>query len=235
MTIADIMQELEKLGSEQTKKTQMRHGAPEPLYGVKVADLKKLQKKIGKNYELALDLYNTGNSDAMYLAGLIADEQKMTKKDLENWVKKASWHMISEYTVAWIAAESGFGYELALAWIDSPKESIASAGWSTLASLVSITPDDKLDIHALDALLERIANTIHDTPNRVRYTMNGFVIAAGTAVPALTEKAKAVAEKIGLVQVNMGGTACKVPPAAEYITKVEEKGIIGKKRKDARC
>lgn len=235
MTTADIMQELKELGSEQTKKTFVRHGASEPLYGVKVGDLKKLQKHIGKNYALALELYNTGNSDAMYLAGLIADEDKMTKKDLKKWAEKASWYMISEYTVAWVAAESNFGYELALLWINSPKENIASSGWATLASLVSITPDTALDIDALSALLDRVEETIHQAPNRVRYTMNSFVIAAGTAVPILTDKAKEVAERIGLVQVDMGGTACNVPSAGEYILKVEEKGRIGKKRKDARC
>lgn len=235
MTTTAIMQELKELGSEQTKKTFVRHGASEPLYGVKVGDLKKLQKRIGKNYDLALELYNTGNSDAMYLAGLIADEDKMTKNDLENWAEKASWYMISEYTVAWVAAESKFGYELALTWIDSPKENIASSGWSTLASLVCITPDAALDIDALSTLLDRVEETIHHAPNRVRYTMNSFVIAAGTAVPALTGRAKAVAEKIGLVQVDMGGTACAVPSAGESILKVEEKGKIGKKRKDARC
>ena len=235
MTTADIMHELQELGSEQTKKTFVRHGASEPLYGVRVGDLKKLQKRIGKNYDLALELYNTGNSDAMYLAGLIADEDKMTKKDLKNWAEKASWYMISEYTVAWVAAESKFGYALALAWIDSPKENIASSGWATLASLVCITPDTALDIEALGALLDRVAETIHHAPNRVRYTMNSFVIAAGSSVPALTGTAKAVAENIGLVQVDMGGTACNVPSAGEYILKVEEKGTLGKKRKDARC
>jgi 3-methyladenine DNA glycosylase AlkD len=234
MTITDIMKELEALGNEQTKKTYLRHGAPEPLYGVKMADLKKLQKKIKKNHDLALGLYNTGNSDAMYLAGLIADEKKMTEKDLENWAQKATWHMISEYTVAQLAAESEAGYELALGWINSSRENVASSGWAALANLMSIIPDDELDIDALGGLLERIATTIHDAPNRVRYTMNSFVIAAGTAIPALTEKAKAVAETIGLIKVNMGDTACKVPPAGPSIVKVEEKGLIGKKRKDAR-
>ena len=37
-------------------------------------DLKKYQKRIKKDYQLSLDLYDSGVSDAMYLAGLIADE-----------------------------------------------------------------------------------------------------------------------------------------------------------------
>ena len=69
MTVQDILSELAQMGSENTKKIFMRHGAIEPIYGVKVGDLKTIQKIIKKDYQLALDLYATGNSDAMYLAG----------------------------------------------------------------------------------------------------------------------------------------------------------------------
>lgn len=65
--------------------------------------------------------------------------------------------------------------------------------------------------------------------------MNGFVIAVGTYIKSLTEKSKEVANKIGEVSVDVGGTACKVPRASEYINKVIDKGRIGKKRKTARC
>ena len=65
--------------------------------------------------------------------------------------------------------------------------------------------------------------------------MNGFVISIGTYVEALTEKSKEVAKKIGKVTVNVGGTACKVPLASDYIDKVIAKGRVGIKRKTARC
>ena len=61
MNIDEIMKKLEELGSEQTKLTYLRHGAKEPLFGVKVGDLKKLVKYVKKDQELALDLFNTGN------------------------------------------------------------------------------------------------------------------------------------------------------------------------------
>lgn len=235
MTAADIMKELEKLGNPSTKNTFIKHGANPPTFGVKVADLKTIQKKIKKNYELSLQLFDTGNSDAMYLAGLIADEKKMTTRDLQKWAENAPWYLISEYTVAWIAAESAHGWELANKWIDSNNANVASSGWATLASLVSIMPDEKLDIKALDKLLDRVKKQIHKAPNRVRYTMNGFVIAIGSYVPALTAKAKQTAKEIGKVHVEMGGTACKVPEAVSYIEKVEKAGKLGKKRKEARC
>ena len=55
--------------------------------------------------------------------------------------------------------------------------------------------------------------------------MNGFVISVGTYIEGLTKKSKEVASRIGKVNVNMGGTACKVPLATDYINKAIEDGL----------
>ncbi|HEV3255852.1 MAG TPA: DNA alkylation repair protein [Gemmataceae bacterium] len=235
MTVEDILEELKPLGRETYRKVLLNHGVKEPLFGVKIEDLKKIQKRVKKDYGLALGLYDTGIYDAMYLAGLIADDPKMTKKDLRHWIEKANCAMLSEYTVPWVAAESRHGRELAREWIASGKESVAAAGWATLSSLVAIKDDAELDPAELEQLLRRVQETIHQQPNRVRYVMNGFVIAVGTYVKALTDLALQTAAKIGRVSVVMGGTACKLPFAPEYIKKVQQRGSIGKKRKTAKC
>jgi hypothetical protein len=235
MDAKSVLNELRGLANPSIKKVLLNHGAAEPLFGVKVEDLKKLQKKIKKDHQLALDLYATGISDAMYLAGLIADDAKMTRADLQRWAEQASWNMISEYTVAWVAAGSTHGLELALQWIDSKQESVASSGWSTLGSIVAVTPDDRLDFGLLKKLLRRVASSIHEQPNRVKYTMNGFVIGVGAYIHDLTQLALETAEKYGEVSVDMGATACKVPSVADYIRKIEKRGSIGKKRKMAMC
>jgi len=234
-TAKDILAELKKLGTEQTKKTFLRHGAKEPFFGVKVGDLKVIQKRIKKDYRLSLDLYATGNSDAMYLAGLIADPERMTKADLQKWVRGAYFHMLSYYVVAWVASESHFGRELALDWMDSDSEQTASAGWSTYGSLVAIKPDADLDLAEIERLLGRAKAEIGSAPNRVRYAMNGFVIAVGGYVAPLTAKAKATAKAIGPVEVDMGDTSCNVPDAYAYISKIEQMGRLGRKRKHAAC
>lgn len=235
MTVDEIMEQLEAFGDERTKKTLMTHGAKEPIFGVKVADLKKILKKTKKNHELSLELYATGNSDAMYLAGLMADEKQITKSQLQSWVENAYWSYLSEYAVPWVASETDFGFELGLEWIESDEETVASAGWSTLAYFAAVNPDEKLDKEAYISLLERAANDIPTAQNRVKYTMNGFVIAIGSYMTELTDKAIQMAQKIGSVQVDMNGTACKVPLATTYIQKVIDKQRVGKKRKTARC
>lgn len=235
MTAVEIVNELKPLGKESYKKVLLNHGIKEPIFGVKIEELKKIQKRVKKDYQLALDLFDTGIYDAMYLAGLVADDAKMTKKDLQRWVEKQNCAMLCEYTVPWVAAESNHGRELALEWIESKKERVAAAGWATLSSLVSIKDDAELDLAELKQLLQRVQKTIHQAPNRVRYVMNSFVIAVGSYVSALTPLALQTGAKIGPVSVDVGNTACKVPNAVEYIQKVQKRGTIGKKRKSAKC
>ena len=235
MTTDEVLQEMKSYGDEGTKNMFLKHGAREPYFGVKVQDLKKIQKKIKTDHELALELYTTGNSDAMYLAGLIADENLMTKSDLNKWADEAYWYMISEYTVPWVASESKFGLELGMEWIESKEERITAAGWQTMAVRAALLPDEELDIPAYEKLLDRVEKEVHDAQNRVRFTMNGFVIAVGGGIKDLTKRATEVGKTIGKVSVDMGGTACKVPLATEYIQKIIDRGSHGKKRKSARC
>ena len=233
MTVTEIMAALESMGTESTRRIFANHGAPAKQFGVKVEDLKKIQKKVKKDYQLSLELFDTGNADAQYLAGLIADEKQMTKNDLQRWAEHASWHMIRECTVAWIAAESAHGWEMALKWIDSKNEDVQASGWSTLGSLVALKDDSALDMAALKGLLQRVEKEIPSAANRVRYTMNGFVISLGGYVKELSAEALRVGKTVGQITVNMGNTACKVPYAPDYIQKMLDRGV--KKKKMARC
>ena len=236
MTAKDIVAELKKFANAQTKKTWMNHGAQEPCLGVKIEDMKKIQKRVKMDYQLALDLYDTGIADAMYLAGLIADDAKMTKNNLQKWVENAScaggW--VAEFTVPWVASASPHGREMALKWIESKDEAIASAGWQTYSSLVAIKEDADLDLAEIESLLERVAKSIHQQPNRVKYVMNSFVIAVACRVKPLHTLAVDTATGIGKVAVDLIG-ACKIPFAPDHIKKFEARSAIGKKRKSPKC
>jgi 3-methyladenine DNA glycosylase AlkD len=234
MTAQAIGEELRTLGDDNYKRIIQVHGIPDPCYGVKVEYLKRFEKQIKKDYKLSLDLFDSGVYDAMYLAGLIADEAKMTREDLQGWMKKATCGALTTCTVAWIAAESRFGRELALEWIESNDEGTACGGWSTLSSLVSIKPDSELDLEELRRLLQRVRTTINDQPNGVRQAMNGFLIAVGCYVAPLSEEALAIGEELGKLDVKMTA-GCKLPFAPDCIRKVQARGTIGKKRKMARC
>lgn len=235
MTLAQVMSALAAKGSESTKKILVKHGAKEPFFGVKIADLKPLHKQLKGQQALALQLYATGNADAQYLAGMIADGAQMTPAQLTTWAETANWGMISGFTVAWVASEHPEGFALATKWIDAKDEGVAVAGWKTLAALATTVPDETLPVKKFSALLDRVAKTMTKSPDDVRLAMNQFIIAVGTHVAPLGEAAIATARKIGVVEADMGDTACKIPDAETYIVKARRGAPIAPKRKTVRC
>jgi 3-methyladenine DNA glycosylase AlkD len=231
------MAELKKKGSEKTRNMYARHGmATERMFGVSIADLKVIAKTIKGQQALACELYETGNLDVMYLAGLVADGSQMTKKQLNGWAEGATnLQMISEYTVPWVTVENPDARDLAIQWIESKKQGVASSGSCTYAGLVAVKLDQELDLSEIEGLLGTIVKEINGAQNRVRYTMNGFVIAVGTYVKPLLKQAKAAARQMGAVSVELGDTACNLRPATAYIEKIEASGRVGQKRKTIRC
>ena len=235
ISVDQIMNELRALGSDQTVKTYRNHGANGEMFGVKIGDLKRVLKKIKGNQQLALQLWQTGNSDAMYLAALAADGSQMTRGQLDDWAKSAWWYLLSEYAVPFVAAEHPKATNIAMKWIKSKKENVASSGWSTYGMAISILPDDALDLQQIRDLLKMVETNLDSSSNRIRYTMNGFVIAVGAYVQPLLKNAKATARRIGTVGVNVGKTSCKVPLATQAIAKIEAMGRVGKKRNTVKC
>jgi len=236
-TVKSVMAELKTKGKENTRAIYARHGIPiDRTFGVSNADLKVIAKTIRKQQALALELYDTGVMDAMYLAGIVADGSQMTKKQLQAWADGAAdMPMIAEFTVPWVAVENAAGRELALEWMKSKQEQVASAGWCTYTGLLATTADDALDLKEIEGLLKTVPARIHSAPNRVRATMKGFVISVATYVAPLLKQAKAAAKEMGVVSVDVGDTDCTVRQASDTIAKVEAAGKVGKKRKTIRC
>lgn len=235
MKLKDVMARLAAKGREPTKRLMLKHGAKAPLYGVQIADLKVIAKTLKGRQDLALELFATGNADAQYLAGMIADGRQMTKAQLDRWAKTASWDWVSGTAVPWAAVEHPDGFALAMKWIDSRHEQVARAGWKTLGALAATIPDADLPVSRYGQLLDRVVRDMPRAPDGVRYLMNNFVICVGTYLAPLGAKAIATARKLGPVTMDMGDTACQVPDAESYILKSRRGAPVAPKRKTVRC
>lgn len=235
--VKSVLAQLKKKGKEKTRQIYARHGMDaDRTYGVSTADMKAIAKTIKGQQALACELYKTGVMEAMYIAGMAVDGAQLTEKQLDEWAQGAAgMQMVAEYTVPWLTVENSRARELALRWIKSNKEHVAAAGWCTYAGILATTPDAQLNLTEIEKLVETVVKEIGRAQNRVRYTMNVFVISVGSYVKPLLKKAKTAAEKLGDVSVEMGETACEVPLASAYIAKMEASGRVGKKRKTMRC
>jgi len=225
-----VMQELEALGKERTKKMYMSNGAHEPLFGVATGAMKPIAKKIKIDQALAEELYATGNYDAMYFAGIIADPKAMTVEDFNRWMEAAYFYMLSDYVVAVTLAEAPIAQEVADAWIASGEELKMSAGWSCYCWLLGNRKDSEFSESKLANMLDVVKNTIHDVPERTKSAMNNFLYTVAISYVPLHEQAVATAQAIGPVEMKRDNKKSTQLNAYETIQKEIERGRIGFKR-----
>ncbi|MEK4170502.1 DNA alkylation repair protein [Lysinibacillus sp. FSL L8-0312] len=230
-----VMQELEALGKERTKKMYLSNGAQEPLFGVATGAMKPIAKKIKINQALAEELYATGNYDAMYFAGVIADPKAMTVEDFDRWMDAAYFYMLSDYVVAVTLAEAPIAQEVADAWIASGEELRMSAGWSCYCWLLGNRKDSEFSMSKLANMLEVVKNTIHDAPARTKSAMNNFLYTVAISYVPLHEQAIETAQAIGPVEMKRDNKKNTTLNAYETIQKEVERGRLGFKRKYVRC
>ncbi|QMV41266.1 DNA alkylation repair protein [Cohnella cholangitidis] len=235
MNLETVMQELEALGKERTKKIYISNGAREPLFGVATGEMKPIFRKTKINQPLAEQLYATGNYDAMYFAGIIADPKAMTPADFDRWMDKAYFYMLSDFVVAVTLAEADIAQEVADKWIASGEELRMSAGWSCYCWLLGNRPDGEFSESKLADMLKLAENTIHDAPERAKYAMNNFIYTVGVSYLPLHDRAVETARTVGPVEVNRDKAKSKFINAFDNIQKAIDKGQIGFKRKHVRC
>ncbi|RAP74327.1 DNA alkylation repair protein [Paenibacillus montanisoli] len=232
MNAEAVMQELEGLGKERLKKMYVSNGAHEPLFGVATGEMKPIFKKTKINQQLAEELYATGNYDAMYFAGIIADPKAMTAADFDRWIDAAYFYMISDFVVSVTLAEADIAQDVADKWIASGEDLKMSAGWSCYCWLLGNRKDNEFSKDKLAGMLERVKNTIHDAPERAKYSMNNFITTVAVSYLPLHDKAVEIAKAVGPVEVQQGKKTIHSSP---NIQKAIDKGQIGFKRKHVRC
>lgn len=235
MDFLTVMQELKALGKERSKKIYKSNGAREPLFGAATGAMKPMAKKIKTDQKLAEQLYATGNYDAMYFAGIIADPKAMTASDFDRWVDAAYFYMLSDYVVAVTLSESDIAQEVADDWISSGQELKMSAGWSCYCWLLGNRPDTEFEESKISSMLDTVVKTIHDSPERTKSAMNNFLYTVGISYMPLSGKAVETSRKIGIVEMKRDNKKSSFLNARENIQIELDKGKLGFKRKYVRC
>ncbi len=216
LSLAETMAALSAAGTEQTRKTYLRHGAREPVFGVQFAFLKTLYKQSVVDHELGLALWETGNFDARNLAVKVIDPAQLTYAQIDAWGRASHVAMVMPY-VAHVAVESPHAHALVEAWLADSEVGVRTVGWSLVAALAQ--RDVVLSDAWMTARVAEIEAQIHVAPNALRGPMNQSLIAIGCRNAALRATTTAAALRIGPVQIDHGDTACETVDAAPRIDK----------------
>lgn len=232
MNCSAVLAELEQMGTAQNRRTYARHGVPEPMYGVSFANLGLMKKRLKRQQSLAEELWASGNHDARILATMIADPGQITLDTLDRWARDCRCSLLAGY-VGSLAAATPQAEALIEKWRVKPNEEwLGTAAWNAVCELAKAHANLPDEVFLL--LLAEIRDHVHDRPNRVRYSMLGALIGIGLRNERLREKALAVADHIGEVQVDHGDTNCETPQPRAYIERAlarKKKGPVEKEKR----
>lgn len=208
MTLNEVLQSLGAAGTEENRILFQRHGAKPPLFGVSVADLRKLKRAIGPNQQLANELWDTAIPDARHLAIYLAVPKTMPATTIEAWVSSIDYYYLADQFVRDLVMKSPHA-DNCLKWTRSKKEWPGRAGYMLLALLLNAGEPFSMD--RLRAFIHDIELEIHASRNRVRDAMLHALVAIGRNQPTLRREVIAAAHTIGRVDVDHGQTKCRTP------------------------
>ncbi len=216
MTLKQAMAALKKGGTAQNRKIYGRHGVSGKMFGVSYAEQKKLAKTAGRDHELAVGLWTTGNHDARILACMVADPASFSSRELDTMARELDNYVLTD-SLAGVVARGPHALKKFTAWKNRKDEFVSAAAWNVLGRLAA--NDNDLTDQFCGEQIDLIARGIHLRPNRTRHSMNMALIGLGVRNSPLEKKARAAAKMIGKVEVDHGQTSCQTPDAAGYITK----------------
>jgi 3-methyladenine DNA glycosylase AlkD len=121
---AQVLDELRALGTPRTAAIYRRHGARDEVYGVLHGELKKLQKRIKTDHDLARELWASGVHEARVLAMQIADPRRADAATIDGWARDLNDHTITD-ALSGFVARTPLARQKAEEWIESPNEWIA--------------------------------------------------------------------------------------------------------------
>lgn len=194
-TVQSVINELKKHGSEYNRQGMARFGIDaEKALGVNVPVMRSLAKKIGKNHELALKLWESGYHEARHVASMIADPELTTKTLVNKWAKDFNSWDIVDGTCSNLLRKTDFAYELIPLYAKRKEEFIRRTAFSLIAYLV-VHDKKRNDLEFLQ-FFPLIKEYSTDERNFVKKAVNWSLRQIGKRSTFLRERAIELAEEI---------------------------------------
>ncbi len=162
--------------------------------GISTPYLRSLKKSIGKNHDLALDLWQTGILEARILAAFIADPKLMKKTVINLWVRDFDNWAICDGVCLHCFRYTSFAHDLATAWPKRKEEFIRRAGFTMMATLA--VGDKKSGDRVFLRYLSLVKKYSTDERNYVKKAVNWALRQIGKRNLKLNATAIKVAKEI---------------------------------------
>jgi 3-methyladenine DNA glycosylase AlkD len=195
MQYKEVLEKLKSLSNPKNVEGMARFGInPKNTYGVSIPNLRKIAKGIGKNHEIAQQLWESEIHEARILASMIDNPKMITEKQMEDWVKEFdSWDVCDQVCMN-LFDKTNFAYDKVIEWSKRNEEFIKRAGFALIACMAFHNKDiENKDFIKLLPIIKREST---DDRNFVRKAVNWALRQIGKRNTNLNKEAIKTAKEI---------------------------------------
>jgi 3-methyladenine DNA glycosylase AlkD len=212
-TTADVMAELATLEDPKIREVNARHGDD---HGVNLGKLRSLAKRLKTQQDLAVELWDTGDTAARLLAILICRPKAFSRDELDAMLRQSRVPKVQDWLINYVVKKSQHAQELRLAWFADADPWVASAGWTLTADRVAKSPEN-LD---LPGLLDLIEAQMKDAQDRLQWAMNTCLAQIGIEHAELRARAIDIGERLEVLKDYPTPPNCTSPFAPSWIAEI---------------
>lgn len=192
---AMVLKALAALGTDHTRNGYARFGIVAPkAFGVTVGDIQGVAKGVGRDHELALQLWGTGWYEARMLCAFIDEPEKVTPAQMDRWCRDFDNWAICDTLCFHLFDRTPHAWSKVRQWCAKKSEFEKRAGFVLLASIAGH------DKKAPDALflegLKLIAGAAHDERNFAKKAVNWALRRIGGRSALLNAAARELAGRL---------------------------------------
>jgi 3-methyladenine DNA glycosylase AlkD len=193
--VGSVMTWLKRHSSARTREGMARYGIPsDNASGVSVGDIRMLAKRLGRDHELALALWDTGFYEARMLTPFIDEPARVTPTQMEHWCRDFDSWAICDALCFHLFDKTPHAWQKLTRWSGRREEFVKRAAFALLASLAlhDKTAPDAPFVKSF-ALIERAAT---DDRNFVKKAVSWALRGIGKRNPALNAAAIKLARRL---------------------------------------
>lgn len=206
----EVLAELAGLQDAKMREANEKRGDD---HGVNLGRLRAVAKRLKTQQDLAVRLWETGDTAARLLALLVCRPKAFGRDELDAMLREARAPKVHDWLVNYVVKKSPYAEELRAAWLVDPDPVVATAGWALTADRVVKRPEG-LD---LPGLLDTIEAEMKGAPDRLQWAMNTCLAQIGIEHAEHRERALAIGERLEVLKDYPTPPGCTSPFAPAWI------------------